>query len=181
VGVVGTFGGVVEPKGDIDLIGTQQPPSGDDDSKDDDDATIMLRPGATAESMLAVKNDQSQLGVLTNPFGPTLKFTGRPDIFEPDLRMGTGNDIPHILDGIENGGTPDTTTSDVIEHLFDVPGQQGQDVLGGYSDLHGGADITIYPGGPVDIEGGLVKPTWDLPPELRQPGFPGDPAASLAG
>jgi hypothetical protein len=142
----------------------------------------MLRPGATAESMLAVKDDQSQLTVLTNPFGPALKFTGRPDILEPDLRTGTGDDIPHILDGIGNGGTPDTAP-DVIEHLFDVPGQQGRDVFGGFGgfgDIEGGADITIYPGAP-DIEGGMGKPTWDLPPELRQPGFPGDPAASLAG
>jgi hypothetical protein len=44
---------------------------------------------------------------LANPFGPALTFTGRTDIFEPDLRTGTGNDIPHILDNIENGGTPD--------------------------------------------------------------------------
>jgi hypothetical protein len=185
VGVVGTFGGVVEQMGDIDLIGSQQPPP-DDDAGKDDDATIMLRPGATAESMLAVKDDQSQLTVLTNPFGPALKFTGRPDIFEPDLRTGTGNDIPNILDGIENGGTPDTAP-DVIEHLFDVPGQQGRDGFGDFrdfgdfGDIEGGADITIYPGAP-DIEGGIGKPTWELPPELRQPGFPGgDPAASLAG
>jgi len=180
---VGTFGGVVDQMGDIDLIGTQPPPP-DDDGGQDDDATIMLRPGATAESMLAVKDDQSQLTVLTNPFGPALTFTGRPDIFEPDLRTGTGSDIPHILDGIENGGTPDTTASDVIEHLFDAPGQQGQDVFGGFGgfgDLHGGDDIMIEQVGPMDIEGGLNKPTWELPPELRQPGFPGDPAASLAG
>jgi hypothetical protein len=60
---------------------------------------------------------------------------------------------------------------DVIEHLFDIPDQQGADVFGDFGDLHGGDDIMIEQVGPMDIESGLNQPTWELPPELRQPGF----------